>query len=214
MKNLLPRILPLFVLVFVLAACQKSEELRPNNQYTDDRVVDPTAAIQQDIVFQYAEYDGKGNMNNGWVIMKDGTIRSFEWNEEEWDVSSQSCSVNDMLKLEAAVGDQIGTVDLEALVDNFGKIEAAARFIPILEVHDEAMPSVAFFAYKAVNTNNHESGGDGCSNSDMDGHSAFGSPYFDQVLLSMKGGIEASNESSAAQQIYTWLEHIHEEVYF
>lgn len=212
MKNTLLRLLPLLALVFVFSSCQKSEDLRPGDRSSSSSTISSTQ-LQQNIIFQYAEFDEEGNMNNGWVVMKDGSVRNYQYESGEWNATNHSCSANDMLRLEASVGEKIGSVDIDELNENFDKIDAASHFVSVPKVNDETSPYIAFFAYKANDPPSQEATAGSC-NYDTEGSSNFNSPYFSQILLSMEGGMQLVNQVEAAKEILTWLEAVHNEVYF
>lgn len=211
MKRLVLQFLPFLALLIVFSSCKKDNDLdleglrnQPSAQEFIDKYVD------QKIVFQYGELNDAGKMEQGWVINSEGKVMSFRF-ETSWESEGHDCSFDDMAKLENAVVEELGRVDLEELVANFKLIEAAAIANPAWE-SSEGSASTAFYAYAKRSPDNHNDSSNNSCYTDYEGDSPFISPYYLQVLLKKEGARLVNNHSEQAHRIMDWLETVQTEV--
>jgi len=205
----------LFLLVFVVVflACQKNEDVVLYTELDAESYIE--LQIDQKILFHYAKLDATGQTTAGWVIDKNGEVRTYDFGEQGWPNKANECTTDDMAELEHSQGELLTTVSADEIVEHFKKIGAAFHWSPDLPEGRIGQSATAFYAYRynEPQTNNSYNGScsEGEHNSDYDFHSNI----YDQVVLMHSGASgEVHNSGDAGQAILNWLEGIQEEVKF
>ena len=207
MKRHLLRFLPYFALPLLLAACQKEPDLGINNftnQPTAQEFID--LYVDQKIIFQYGSLNEDGRIEQGWIIDRTGKVSNVAFDASGWSNAGEECSLNEMGRLENAIQEEIGTVDLDELVAHYKLINAASLSNPFYEEVRGADADV-FYAYAKRNVNAYNNYGGSCSSD----HQRM-APYYRQVLLRREGATTVDNDSEQGKAILQWLQQVQQEV--
>ncbi|PHN03837.1 hypothetical protein [Flavilitoribacter nigricans] len=204
----------LFLLAFGFTACEKetydyasAPSLTPEERF--DRMEKPL------ILYQFAQRQLESGQESGWLIDREGWVRTYHKAYTPGSVPSSDQAVLAQLELEYLYGEasegifQIEKAELaEYLLQSVGLNQ---NQLSDRTTQEGAPLSQAFFAYaqKTTHVSAGQSGGGGCNNG---GNDYIQVTQIYRSVVDLQGPESRYNTSAKGQAIHTWLLAIQEEL--
>jgi hypothetical protein len=170
------------------------------------------STVTQDIIFQFSTVDLETGIENGWVIDREGSIKTYYF-ENKYIVphsSNETWTEQDVEALYHQTGEVLSEVDPADLLNKFNLIQQVEPGrLSDLEVLPNSSRNTAFYAFSRLQNN--ESSDPACSEGSYD--SSQSPAQFDRLVLQISGRSNRVNQSYRAGEIVTWLSNLNQDLH-
>ena len=167
--------------------------------------------VHQDIIFQFSAVDLETGVENGWVVDREGSIKTYYY-ENEYPVaqsSNETWTEQDLETLHLQTNETLFQVDPSDLLKKFNLIQQIEPGgLTDVEVRTTASSNTGFYAFSKLQNN--ENAQPGCYAGEND--SSQSPALFNRLVLQISGRSNRINQSVRANEIVNWLSNLNQDL--